>query len=391
LNIRRIAEDDIQNFIFEHEKDDEDKLVLKNKEILGVPSSWIATQIKARKKSAYKIPLYYKTKGVIYPPSLNLEQSSSESTAKFKAMIASGWITSHKAFCDLTGGFGVDSFFFSQQFSNCDYSEPQKDLMEIAQHNHDVLGAKNIHHHNKDAIDFLLDVEKRYDLIYIDPSRRSSTQKRVHGFADCVPDVIDLGEDLYQHSDRLMIKASPLLDIQQGIKDLSFVSRVLVVSVDNECKELLFLCEKDFAGEAIIECYNLDKNQSEFKFRFSDERAAVIPFSDPLQYIYEPNASVLKGGAFKSIALAFDLQKIQVNTHLYTSDRLIENFPGRVFRVKENANDSKPAKANIIVRNYPMPVDEIKKKTGIKDGGDLYVLFFSGVKKKFAVSADRLQ
>jgi hypothetical protein len=391
LDIKRIAEPDLQDFIFEHEKDDEDKLVLRNKEISGVPSAWIATQIKARKKSAYKIPLYFNTKGVVYPPSLNLEQSSSESTAKFKAGIVSKWCASNKKFCDLTGGFGVDSFFLSKQFSYCDYTEPQKDLLDVAKHNHELLGANNIHHHNKDAAEFLSASGKHYDLIYIDPSRRSSTQKKVHGFADCIPDVIGLKDNLFQHADRLMIKASPLLDIQQGIKDLSFVSRVLVVSVDNECKELLFLCEKDFVGEAVIECSNIDKTRSEFKFKFSDERAAVATFSDPLQYIYEPNSSILKGGAFKSISLTFNLPKIQTNTHLYTSDQHIENFPGRIFRVRDNANNIKPVKANIIVRNYPMSVDEIKKKTGIKDGGDLYVLYFSGIKKKFAVTADRLQ
>jgi hypothetical protein len=388
LNIKRLADEDIQSFIFEHEKDDEDKLVLKHKEIFGVPSSWIAMQVKARKKSAYKIPYYYKTKGVVYPPSLNLEQSSSEATAKFKAGIVSKWITSNKKFCDLTGGFGIDSFFLSKLFSYCDYSEPQKDLLEIAKHNHELLGANNIHYHKKDAVEFLSASGKHYDLIYIDPSRRSSTQKKVHGFADCVPDVIDLKEKLYQHTDRLMVKASPLLDIQQGIKDLAFVCRVLVVSVDNECKELLFLCEKDFSGEAVIECYNIDKTESKYEFKFSGERAAVATFSDPLEYIYEPNASILKGGAFKSIALEFDLQKIQVNTHLYTSNELVGNFPGRIFRLRD---DAKPVKANIIVRNYPMSVDEIKKKTGIKDGGDLYLLYFSGVKKKFAVTADRLK
>jgi len=388
LNTRRIAEDDIQDFIFEHEKDDEDKLVLKHKEILGVPSAWIASQIKARKKSTYKIPLYHNTKGVVYPPSLNLEQSSSEATALFKADIISRWIKPKTNFCDLTGGFGIDSFFLSKQFSYCDYCEPETDLVEIAKHNHTLLGANNIYHHNGNAAEFLSTPGKCYDLIYIDPSRRSSTNKKVHGFADCTPDVIDLREKLYERSERLLIKASPLLDIQQGIKDLSFVSRVLVVSVDNECKELLFLCEKDFTGEPVIECYNLDKTPSEFKFTFSGERAATTTFSDPLKYIYEPNASILKGGAFKSIALAFDLRKIQINTHLYTSNTFVENFPGRVFRVRD---DIKPDKANIIVRNYPMSVDEIKKKTGIKDGGDLYLLYFSGIKKKFAVTADRLK
>lgn len=387
MNIQKISEPELQDFIFSHEKDDEDKLVLRHREIMGVPSAWIATQIKARKKAAYKIPLYYQTRGVVYPPTINLEQSSSEATARFKARIVSGWISGYKKFCDVTGGFGIDSFFISSLFTYCDYSEPQKDLLDIAQHNHLLLGANNIQHHNKDAVEFLSSSGNHYDLIYLDPSRRNSALKKVYRFGDCVPDVVDLKDELYSHATHVMIKASPLLDIQEGIRDLQFVCRVLVVSVDNECKELLFLCDHQYTGEPMIECYNLENTETEFKFRFSEERNATAEFSDPGQYLYEPNASILKGGAFKSIAIAYDLRKIQVNTHLYTSDQLVDNFPGRVFRVKD---DTTPTKANIIVRNYPMTVDEIKKKSGIKDGGDLYYLCFSGMKKKFALTTERL-
>ncbi len=389
MNIKKIAEPELQDFIFEHEKDDEDKLVLKYKEILGVPSAWVASQIKSRKKAAHKIPLYYKTKGIVYPPSLNLEQSSSEATARFKAHVVSKWITSNKKLCDLTGGFGIDSFFLSSLFPYCDYSEPQKDLLDIAKQNHRLLGAINLHYHHKDAVEFLADSGKHYDLIYLDPSRRSAAQKKVFRFGDCVPDVIDLKDELYSHTDRLMVKASPLLDIQQGIKDLQHVCRVLVVAVDNECKELLFLCDNNFDGEAVVECYDISEQPiNAFEFKFSEERSVTAQFSDPKQYLYEPNASILKGGAFKSIAIAYDLLKIQTNTHLYTSDVLVKNFPGRIFKVKENA---KTDKANVIARNYPMTVEEIKKKTGIKDGGELYLLCFSGMKKKFSLTADRLQ
>jgi hypothetical protein len=392
--IKRLAEPELQNFIFEHEKDDEDKLILKQKEILDIPSSAVAAQIKARRKSAYKIPLYYKTKGVVCPPSLNFEQSSSEATARFKAYVISKWITSNKKFCDLTGGFGVDSFFVSALFPYCDFSEPQKELIELAKQNHRLLGAINLHYHNKDAVEFLADSGKHYDLVYIDPSRRNEKQKKVFRFTDCVPDVVDLKDELYRHTDRLMIKASPLLDIQQGIKDLEHVSRVLVVSVDNECRELLFLCDREFDGEPAIECYNVPNNFDGkkpfigFEFRFSEERASVVQFSDPKTFIYEPNASILKGGAFKSVATAFEVDKIQANTHLYTSDQLVDDFPGRVFRVN---GSGKPDKANIIARNYPMTVEEIKKKTGIKDGGDVYYLCFSGMKKKFSLTTERLK
>jgi hypothetical protein len=399
LNIKKITDADIQDFIIEHAGDDEDKLVLKHKEILGVPTAWIAAQIKGRRKAEYKIPLFHKTRGIVYPPSLNLEQSSSEATARFKAQLISKWTTGNKKFCDLTGGFGIDSFFISSQFQYCDFSEPQKELLDLAKQNHRLLGAINIHYHHKDAVEFLADSGKHYNLVYIDPSRRNAAQKKVFRFTDCVPDINGLTDELYRHTDRVMVKASPLLDIQQGIKDLPYVSRVVIVSVDDECKELLFLCDKEFDGEPVIECYNISNDidtrniTAGIEFKFSEERTVTVPFSDPLKYIYEPNASILKGGAFKSIASIFNLNKIQSNTHLYTSDRLANNFPGRIFRTKEIIKLDKKLsgeKANIIVRNYPLSVDDIKKKTGIVDGGNLYVLCFSGVKSKFSLTADRL-
>ena len=404
MDIRKIAEAGIQDFIFDHTKEDEDKLVLKNKEILGIPSSWIASQIKARKKSAYKVPLYFNTKGIVYPPSLNLEQSSSEAAARFKAYTVSKWITSNKKFCDLTGGFGIDSFFLSSLFPYCDFSEPQKELVDLARQNHRLLGAINLHYHVKDAVEFLADSGKHYDLIFLDPSRRNATQKKVFRFSDCVPDVVTLSNELYSHTDRLLVKASPLLDIQQGIKDLQWVSRVIIVSVDNECKELLFLCDRAFSGDATIECYDIDnhfdprKTPTGFEFKFPDERSSTVQYSDPKKYIYEPDASIMKGGGFKSVAVVYNLSKLQVNTHLYTSNNLVSDFPGRTFKVGEVLKPGKKlrdhfpdGKANIVLRNYPTTVEELKKKTGLTDGGDLYLLGCSGVKEKWIFTATRLQ
>ncbi len=404
MDIKKLAEKDIQNFIFEHEKDDEDRLVLKSKNILDVPSAWIAAQIKARRKAAYKLPSYHKTKGVVYPPSLNLEQSSSEATARFKTYITSKWITSRKKFCDLTGGFGVDSLFLSSLFPYTDFSEPDKDLMNLAKQNHQLLRSGNIHYHNKAALDFMMHSGKHYDLIFIDPSRRTGFQKKVFLFSDCDPDVIAFREELYSHADRVMIKASPLLDIQQGIKDLQYVMRVLVVSVDNECKELLFICDRKSVGEPVVECYNLPNNftahkiPGAFEFRFSEERSTEVPISDPLKFIYEPNASIMKGGAFKAIAAEFGVYKISPNTHLYTSYNVIEDFPGKVFQISrfgkpdKNLRNIFPGeKANIVLRNYPMSVEDLKKKTGLKEGGEQFLIGCSGVKEKWLFSATRVR
>jgi hypothetical protein len=404
LNTRKLAEQDIQNFIFEHEKEDEDRLVLKSANLLGVPSAWIAAQIKARKKAAYKLPSYHNTKGIVYPPSLNLEQSSSEATGRFKTYVISKWITSRKKFCDLTGGFGVDSFFLSSLFPYTDFSEPNEELMKLAKQNHQLLHSGNIHYHNKSALDFMTHSGKHYDLIYIDPSRRTGSQKKVYQFSDCEPDVVGFSEELYRHADRVMIKASPLLDIQQGIKDLHCVTRVLVVSVDNECKELLFLCDRKSTCEVVIECYNLPNNftahkiPGAFEFRFSEERAANAPLSDPLKFIYEPNASIMKGGAFKSVALEFGISKLSPNTHLYTSNDLVEGFPGKTFQISQLVKPDKQLrnifpgeKANMLLRNYPMSVEDLKKKTGLKEGGDQFLIGCSGVKEKWMFSASRIR
>ena len=340
---------------------------------------------------------------------MNFEQSSSEATARFKAHLISKWITPRKKFCDLTGGFGVDSFFISPMFLSCDVSEPDKELLELSKQNHLLLGTKNIHYYNCDAVEFFVNSGKHYDVIYLDPSRRNQSQKKVFRFSDCTPDLVKLHGTLYDHTDNLMVKASPLLDIQQGLKDLQFVSRVVVLSVDNECKELLFLCDKDFNGEATIDCYNIDNNFgntteqlqkpiSLFTFKFTDERGASVRFSDPQKFIYEPDASVMKGGAFKSIAVAFDLCKLQVNTHLYTGDKLINDFPGRIFEIIESVKPDRKlkdhlpeGKANIVLRNYPLSVDDLKKKTGLTDGGDVYIVGCSGVNEKFTLLARRLK
>jgi hypothetical protein len=404
LDIKKLADPNIQDFIFEREKDDEDRLVLKSKTILDVPSSAIAGQIKARRKAAYKLPLFYHTKGVVYPPSLNLEQSSSETTARFKAYITSKWINSRKKFCDLTGGLGVDSLFLSALFPYNDFNEPDKELVEVAKHNHQLLNSGNIHYHRKTAEEFLNNSGKHYDLVYIDPSRRTGSNKKVFQFGDCEPDVIALHEELYSHADRMMIKASPLLDIQQGIKDLRHVSRVLVVSVGNECKELLFICDRKLTNEAVVECYNLSNNFTAhnipgvFEFRFSEERSASVSFSDPLAFIYEPNTSIMKGGAFKFIAAEFRIEKISSNTHLYTSNHLVENFPGRVFRVSGIVKPDKKLRAffpdgqaNILLRNYPLTVEEMKKKTGLQEGGELFLIGCSGLKEKWLLTASRVR
>ncbi|HOX81437.1 MAG TPA: RsmD family RNA methyltransferase [Chryseolinea sp.] len=401
MSLRDLLSSDVKSFIHQHENDDVKPLVLKHKFIHGIPSSVIADQINGRRKAKEKLPMFYHTKGIVYPPGVNVEQSSSEQTAGYKATIFAQHSAElkNKTLVDLTGGLGIDSFFLSRTFKNVQYIEPNESLLEISKHNHHQLGADNIQYHHTTAENFLSRGHS-FDLAYIDPSRRAAGNQKVYSLNDCEPNIVQLQDVIFEKADCLMIKASPLFDIQQGLKELKFVQQVFVVSVNNECKELLFSSRKNFSDEPEILAINISSNNriDSFSFQFSRERQTEIPFSDPLTYLYEPNASILKSGAFKTLGVQFNISKIHPSTHLYTSDQYLENFSGRKFKieafVKPDAKTLKAffpeGKANITTRNYPLSVDELKKKTGLKDGGDKFLIGFSGMKTKYLVSANRL-
>jgi len=395
--IERVASSEVQEYIFAHEDVDEKKLLLQRSEVLGLSSSLIAQQISIRRKAEIKLPLFYKTKGIIYPPSLNWEQCSSEATGIFKAEIISREIGHDQIkVADLTGGFGIDSFFLSKKAASVDHIDPNGSLLNIAKHNHSLLGCDNLQYHQTKAEDFLSQCKVKYDLIYLDPSRRDSHSKRIFRLTDCEPNVHNLLPKTYKFSEFVLIKTSPLLDIQQGLNELPSVKKVIAVSVSNECKELLFLTQNGFSGESIIETYNLDKLgfvKQSFSFTFYEERTTNSNFGEPQTYLYEPNASILKAGAYKTIGERFQLQKLHVNTHFYTSILLKENFPGRVFKIDRLEFDAKSfaeKKANVVTRNYPLKAEELKKKLKLADGGEKYVIGFSSVKKKYVVLATRL-
>ena len=393
-----ISSPEVQQYIFDHEHDDERDLILKHKEILGIPSSQIANQIAGRRKAKEKLPSFYETQGIVYPPSVNLEQSSSEETAQVKTRIILNQVKNFRVCVDLTGGFGIDSLFFARIFKKVIYVEPNRNLLELAKHNHTLLGNTKVEYQNSTAEKVINSLDN-VDLIYIDPSRRLNN-KKVFTLQDSEPNVLDLQSAIFEKTDHLLVKTSPLLDIRAALNDLKFTSHVNVVAVDNEVKELLFLMKKDFTAEPSIVTSNIRKNSIEsFGFHLSLERSTEVQFSDPQTYLYEPNAAILKAGAFKTIAKAHNIQKLAPSTHLYTSDQQVRAFPGRVFKIVSNVKPDPKSllqffpdqKANVITRNYPLSVDELKKKTKLKDGGDKYLIGFSGQKEKFLCVAERLQ
>jgi len=370
-----------RNFIRQNRFQDVKKLALsaKNKESEGIDLSEAIIQIAGRQSIEKKLPFWYENDELIYPRHLSLEQCSSEQTARYKASIVSG-----KKLADLTGGFGVDCAFLSEKFESASYVERQKELCDIAEQNFQTLNLNHIHVVNDAAESFLKEMSP-VDCIYLDPARRDHSGKKIIAISDCEPDLGLLKSVLLEKSDCVLVKLSPMLDISLALRSLPETTEIHIVSVDNECKELLFLLKKNVVDSPAITCVDLKKDgtMSLFSFKQQEEKEAQIHYvQNAKKYLFEPNVSILKAGAYRTLALKFDLNKLHVDSHLYTSDTYIPDFPGRVFEIETvtsfNKSELKSAmngisQANLSIRNFPMSTDELKKKLKLRDGGSLYL------------------
>ncbi len=376
--IEKLLQPEIQQFIRDNEFVNPGDLMLKLSKNREWPAKDIVEQIQARRKAKTKLPLYYKNRQIVYPSGISMEQSSSQRTAQYKASLIKGDTT-----IDLTGGFGVDTYFLASSFRHAHYVERSDYLVNLARHNFKALGGLGIQVHHEQASTFLDSLSESVDLIYLDPARRSSENKKLILLKDCEPDLLNLLPRLLAKTRNLLIKTSPLLDITGAINDLGGATKVHVLSDNNEVKELVFQIDNSANDNPAICCINFKGDVTEeFEFDFIQERASTPELSKTSQFLYEPNASILKAGAFKLLAKVFGLKKLHKNTHLYTAEHRNSSFPGRVFRVIDQLTMNKKVlrkripemKANISVRNFPMSVEEIRKKTGIKEGGKAYVL-----------------
>ena len=371
-----ILSDEIQKFIANHLNDDPNDLVLK-----GIPfdkrlHQSVLDQIRSKQKAQSKLPEWFNTEGLYYPPSLNLEQTSSEITARYKASLVSG-----DTLIDITGGFGVDSHYFSKQIKSVAHCELNEDLLTIAKHNAAVLGS-GIEFYAGDGIDLLKNLDQQFDWIYLDPSRRSGSKQKVFLLADCSPNAKTFKGLFLKYAKRVMIKTSPLLDLKKTLQDLEFVKAIHIVAVNNEVKELLWILERDYNDSVDVISLNLSKNREQvFQFKFEELQEAYSKTSQPLSYLYEPNAAILKAGAFNLLTDQLEVFKLHQHSHLYSSESLLE-FPGRRFKIeniipfnKKRFSKEGIKKANITTRNFPMSVHDIRKKLSIKDGGDIYLFF----------------
>jgi len=379
----------VQNFIKNNWNTDIVSVLLKKPLFEGITQRELAEQLESKKKCKDKLPTWFHTEQIYYPNKLNIEQTSSEISGKYKAGLVNG-----KSLIDLTGGFGVDSFFFSKKFDEVTHCEIDENLSKMAAHNAQLLGSKNSIFKTGNGVDFIRGSNSKFDWVYVDPSRRNDSKEKVFLLKDCEPNVPKFLDDLFQKTTNILIKTSPLLDIKQGLKELTFVREVHVVAVKNEVKELLWLLEKGFDEEVTIKTINLKTDHTEtFDFQLPDESYAISIPEYPQTYLYEPNAAILKAGAFKILSQRLAIGKLHPHSHLYTSQKLVPYFPGRSFEIVKTVPVGKKelkklgiSKANVTVRNFPERVDSIRKIYKIKEGGKEY-LFFTTDKsnKKIAI------
>lgn len=368
----------IQAFISKHLNSDLMSILLSKSPFKDVTTRELVEQIEGKKKCEKKLPLWYNTPEIYFPPRLAIEQASSQITAQYKAKLIKG-----ESVIDITGGFGVDSYYFGLHAKHVVHCELNNQLSAIVKHNATKLHP-NMVCYEGDGLTYLQNTTEKFSTIYIDPSRRVKTQK-VFKLTDCEPNVIDHFKLLTKNNARLIIKTSPLLDIKLGLTSLPNVSEIHILSVKNDCKELLWVidsaCEK---SDPKICCVAIDgeNNSLTCAFYLSEEKLlSQVTYSEPLNFVYEPDVALLKSGGFKLITKMFGVSKLHCNTQLYTSEILVTNFIGKKFKVinvssyKDFAKQKLTKQANIIVRNFPLSVEELKKKHKLKDGGENYIIF----------------
>lgn len=362
----------------------------KYKHLTDAEWRWFLQQVEGRERTADKLPSFAAIEDWWYPVRLSCEQCSSELTARYKAEIIRPSFEGGNGvrLLDLTAGYGVDTYFLSKQFEHTDYIEQNAELCRIAEHNFS-LQKSAISIHNCSAEEFL-QTAGQYDLIFVDPARRDSHGGKVFHLENCTPNVIELLPELLKHSQRLLFKLSPMLDISQAIKELSAVNwDIYVVAIKNEVKEVLLLS----GGNGTITAIDLSCPEQAFTFTREEEKNTAVSYQlSTINYLYEPNAAILKAGAYKLVAKRFNLHKLDPNTHLYASDQYVAHFPGRVWKTSPLPSQKERViqQANVLVRNYPLTAEQLKKKMRLKDGGTEYIIGCRVDGKPVVLRAERL-
>jgi hypothetical protein len=375
---RNILNKEVQEFIKANRQLDATAIAFKKSPFPDVSSSELAAQIDGWQRAYKKLPTWAYSSNIYFPDKINLEQCSSEHTALVKQSL----IRKGSKVVDVTGGFSVDSCYIAQEAQIVVHCELNEKLSHIVKHNAEQLGVRNLVPLHTDGVKFVEDQEDNsLDYIYIDPSRRVNHAK-VFLLEDCEPNIVALQNMFFRKSRYILCKLSPLMDINSALQKLIHVKLLYVISLEGDCKELLFLQDRNFLGETKITAIRLFANQMQnISFTQEEEKSTLVKTSAPLKYVYDPDVAVTKAGAFKSVAKAFGLFKLHTHTHLYTSDVLVADFPGRIFQIQQvfSLGEFKKlntfTKANVATKNFPIKVDEIRKKFKIKDGGSDFLYF----------------
>ena len=377
--------DKTRNFIEQNLDADIRQLALKGCRDKDVDLDAAIRQIAGRQTARRKLPSWAALDGILYPPHLNMEQCSSEQTARYKAGVCTR-LSSPTSLVDLTGGFGVDFAFMSEAFDEATYVERNSELFAISSANMKILApkAKCL---NEDGLEVLHRLD-HVSMIFMDPARTDNHGARTYGISDCTPNVLEIKDELLQKADVVMLKLSPMLDWHKAISDLGeqYIKEVHIVSVQNECKELLLVLAKNPAAPLRVVCANIrhDAETELFEFFPSNDNLSIplFPALRERDFLYEPNASIMKAGCFAEIEQAFEVSQLAPNSHLFASDQVIADFPGRKFRVTAvtsmNKQELKQAlkdirQANIAVRNFPMSVADLRKRLKLSEGGNDYI------------------
>lgn len=375
-----ILNKEIQEFIANSLQANISKLALSKNPFPEVDWKEIINQIVSKNKSKSKLPSWFSSENIYYPPSISIEQTSSEITAKYKSDLIEG-----KTIIDLTGGFGVDCYYFAKKFEKVTHCEKSEELSEIVKYNYEKLKINNIECIAKNSYDYLTESENNYDWIYIDPSRRSDVKGKVFLLKDCLPNVPANLDFYFTKSNNILIKTAPILDITAGINELSFIKAIHIIAIENEVKELLWILEKNYEGEIEIISTNIQKDKTDNN-SFILGKHLPATFGLPEMFLYEPNAAILKSGLVDTLSNTLQINKLHPHSHLFTNNKLI-SFSGRRFMIetiipfkKEELKkliDGK--KMNITTRNFPLSVEEIRKKHKISEGGNVYTFFTTNI------------
>ncbi len=371
-------------FVKEHREEDVRTLALQARRDGDIDLPWALDQIQGWQTARRKLPSWAAIEGIIYPPHLSMEQCSSEATARYKCQIVDSLPAgSHETLIDLTGGFGVDFSYLATRAKRAVYVERQEHLCEVARHNFGLLGLDHTDVINAQAEDTLRDLhtDRATTIIYLDPARRDSNSARTYAIADCMPNVLELQDVLLERANHILIKLSPMLDWHKAMSDLGeHVAEVHIVSAGNECKELLMLLSTDHNGDPTIHCINDDQSLTFSPSR--DAQPLLIADDDRAACLYEPNASVMKAGCFEVLTGRYPVKALAADSHLFVSDDVIGDFPGRGFAIDAVTTMNKKelsrslagvTRANVATRNFPMTAQQLRQRLGLKDGGDCYI------------------